>query len=814
MLGEVVSCDPRGTRTASIRVSGGRVHTRVLTCDENLEIGDKVIVVRMMGLDRLAVLGRIVSQHGSDLSQRGVLAPPSNFGAYSFGGVTYCQWDTYPGEDISWEVERALQADKSDAESVLVSRGSYYFYECDPGTTVYFRARAIRWLGPNNRMYSGWSSWAGVTCDEHEVPNLLVELTNRAGKQVGADWVVVIDTANASSFKTTVVAGDENVIGVAHEIIEDGATGLVCISGQHSVYVDGAVGIGDYLVTSATEGRADGAVAASPGCFGRSLTAKDVDDKVVALIGPAGGAGSGMLAHNLLSAWHTDTVADSPVQGDLAVGNATPAWTRLPRGAADEVLRMNTAGTDPMWGELPISTIDSYARGDIIRGGAIDWEAYAAKADGQILVGDGVDINSVPVSQDVDLDNTGVATVVGIRARAVGAGAPADGQVYVWVDAVSEWQPGAMTGGGSPTFRADGVLVVTTGVGEAYISTADATIEYVYIHCGTPGTAGSTIVDVNKNGVTIFTNQANRPTLAWNDADGVAKSGIPDVVDLAENDVLTIDIDQVATGAADLSVVIAMSSSGGGGGGGAPLDAKYVTTTENASLLDEIVLPQLGYYNPDTPPATPGAYDDEFDDDAIAGVWGFSGGYDAAFDLKQSNGALHASESIYHGYLLLQGDHTVTRAFTPAFGDAWTLVTKFSLGYDPNTNESWWRLKVEQDATHYYEVRVGRKDVAIQARTVYNNGGSVGEGDKISAGYGTMVYVMITKDTGTNFSAFVSTDGLCWIPIEINRNLNTWTSVAQFSYHWPGAGETDGLLAIEFVRYFTTEAQFKIGKDV
>jgi len=563
MLGEVISNDPRGTRTASVRVSGGRVHTRVFTCDESIEIGDKVIVVRLMGLDQLAVLGKLVSQHGSNLSKRGVLAPPDNFGAYSFAGVTYCQWDTYPGEDVSWEVQHALQADKSDAASVLVSRGSYYFYETDPGTTVYFRARAIRWLGPNNLMYSGWSSWAGVTCDEYEVPNLLVELTNQAGKQVGADWVVVIDTGNASSFTTTTVAGDEDVIGVAHETIEDGDTGLVCISGQHNVYVAGAPGIGDYLTASATEGRADGAAAASPGCFGRSLTTKDADDKVTALIGPAGGAGSGMLAHNLLSAWHGDTVAANVVRGDLPVGNATPAWARLARGAADEAFRMNAAGTDPIWGELPISTLDNYARGAIMRSGAIDWEAYAAETDAQILVGDGTDINSVPVSQDATLTNAGAVTVTGIQARAVNAAAPADGQVYAWVDAVSEWQPqDPGGGGGAPVFRVDGTLTATTKVNEAYVSTGTAEIGTVYIHCGTQGTAGSTIVDVNKNGVTIFTVQANRPTLAWNDADGVAKSGDPDVTTLAENDVLTVDIDQVATGAEDLSVVISMGALG------------------------------------------------------------------------------------------------------------------------------------------------------------------------------------------------------------------------------------------------------------
>lgn len=114
-------------------------------------------------------------------------------------------------------------------------------------------------------------------------------------------------------------------------------------------------------------------------------------------------------------------------------------------------------------------------------------------------------------------------------------------------------------GGSNPVFFIDGALVVATEVGGAWICPAASTINFVYIYCEDPGTASSTIVDVNKNGTTIFTTQANRPSLAWNDADGVAKSGTPDVTSLAENDVLTADIDQAATGAAGLSVLVSIN---------------------------------------------------------------------------------------------------------------------------------------------------------------------------------------------------------------------------------------------------------------
>lgn len=41
------------------------------------------------------------------------------------------------------------------------------------------------------------------------------------------------------------------------------------------------------------------------------------------------GAGGGVTPHNLLSVTHADTVAASPVRGDIIVANSTPAWTKL-----------------------------------------------------------------------------------------------------------------------------------------------------------------------------------------------------------------------------------------------------------------------------------------------------------------------------------------------------------------------------------------------------------------------------------------------------------------------------------------------------
>jgi len=49
----------------------------------------------------------------------------------------------------------------------------------------------------------------------------------------------------------------------------------------------------------------------------------------------------------LLSATHTDTVAASPVRGDLIIANSTPAWTKLPIGTTGKYVRSD--GSDPSW---------------------------------------------------------------------------------------------------------------------------------------------------------------------------------------------------------------------------------------------------------------------------------------------------------------------------------------------------------------------------------------------------------------------------------------------------------------------------------
>jgi len=97
-------------------------------------------------------------------------------------------------------------------------------------------------------------------------------------------------------------------------------------------------------------------------------------------------------------------------------------------------------------------------------------------------------------------------------------------------------------------FIANGPYIVDTEVDGAWILDSTRTITAIWLHRGQAGSAGSTILDIHKNGTTLYTTQGNRPTIAFNDGDGKVDCTLPDVTSLAAGDVITIDIDEVEAG--------------------------------------------------------------------------------------------------------------------------------------------------------------------------------------------------------------------------------------------------------------------------
>ena len=160
------------------------------------------------------------------------------------------------------------------------------------------------------------------------------------------------------------------------------------------------------------------------------------------------------------------------------------------------------------------------------------------------------------------------------------------GDAYICIDnadGAADWLR-VGSGSGDYSFAVDGRLAVAVNVPNAFIVTKDVEITACYIYCKTPGASGSTVVDVNKNGSTIYATQANRPTLAFDDPDGWASS-VPDDCNFTAGDVITLDIDQTADGAEDLVVALSVKGAGSGSGGLGLVVTDGVTTASNVAQI-------------------------------------------------------------------------------------------------------------------------------------------------------------------------------------------------------------------------------------
>ena|SRR5215217_6366150 len=105
------------------------------------------------------------------------------------------------------------------------------------------------------------------------------------------------------------------------------------------------------------------------------------------------------------------------------------------------------------------------------------------------------------------------------------------------------------------TFCVTGAVAVATGRSRIYLE-GDYVVETVRAAVNTPPTGAALLVDVNKNGTTIYADQSKRPSIAAGANSAVGNN--PDVTTLAAGDYLTVDVDQVGStvAGADLTVTV------------------------------------------------------------------------------------------------------------------------------------------------------------------------------------------------------------------------------------------------------------------
>lgn len=121
-------------------------------------------------------------------------------------------------------------------------------------------------------------------------------------------------------------------------------------------------------------------------------------------------------------------------------------------------------------------------------------------------------------------------------------------------DVVVPLGPSGPAGSKGVIFQIPGPVVTSTGSLRIYNdSGATKTISAIRATLVTPGTTATTI-DANKNGTTLFTTQANRPSLG----SGVVTQKVTnmDVTSWANGEYLTVDVDAAGTGADGLIIQV------------------------------------------------------------------------------------------------------------------------------------------------------------------------------------------------------------------------------------------------------------------
>lgn len=126
----------------------------------------------------------------------------------------------------------------------------------------------------------------------------------------------------------------------------------------------------------------------------------------------------------------------------------------------------------------------------------------------------------------------------------------------VTIDVNKNWAGKNITNFGTKGYNVENQLVhgIIFNLGTATVGTKLAqalipgsyTIQKVILYADTAPSGSSIIVDINKNGATIFTTQANRPSIASGAHSG--ESGTPNVTSIAKGDRISVDVDQAPAG--------------------------------------------------------------------------------------------------------------------------------------------------------------------------------------------------------------------------------------------------------------------------
>lgn len=97
-------------------------------------------------------------------------------------------------------------------------------------------------------------------------------------------------------------------------------------------------------------------------------------------------------------------------------------------------------------------------------------------------------------------------------------------------------------------FVLNGKPKIVSGSDGAWIAPASGSFASVKLYRRSSGSNLSTTIDLNKNGTTMYTNQAVRPSITASAGNNVVTGSLPAIIDFTTNDRIEWDIDAVESG--------------------------------------------------------------------------------------------------------------------------------------------------------------------------------------------------------------------------------------------------------------------------
>lgn len=388
-------------------------------------------------------------------------------------------------------------------------------------------------------LYHAFTTWAGIGTALTSTTRVGINIDpfdfsgSVAANQPGS-LLIARRTAETATVATVAIEGTIAATTMALAIKGPSTAGPPPNRSAAQTYIGGFRHNGAVLLTDASTQRAylmGSNLGTTPGFDFR----RTADDSAILIMGRQtawGDSIAGTFAHmgDLIST-HTAIFFASPGFGIHTRFGISSAYTLISNGqagggsgafpapeASPSVLRLlntSTAGADASI-VLKVETLRAGQTGRLISLVGSAGEVAGMTAAGNYFLLSGAALGRVYTSDAGGVGSWGLASALATRT------------LYRWA--------------------ANGFYRVGTTVDGAWIAPTAFTVSAVWIHRNTPGTSSSTILDLNKNGTTMYTTQANRPTIAFNDADNKVQATNPDVTSVAAGDILTIDIDQIEGG--------------------------------------------------------------------------------------------------------------------------------------------------------------------------------------------------------------------------------------------------------------------------